>query len=224
MAVRMAPVRSLRDVVWVAGYRLLLNRIRMAKNSGRKGRHIEFGPGDRRIPGFETLNILPGRHVDYLIDATRKLPFADNTFELIYASHILEHVPWYHTVDVLRDWVRVLAPGGQLEIWVPNGLKICTAWVEAENGVSERFREDGWYRFNDDQDPCVWAAGRIFTYGDGTGDRRSPNWHFGIFSERYLAKLFEKAGLVDIRPLDRAEVRGYDHGWINLGMTGKKPS
>lgn len=42
---------------------------------------------------------------------------------LLYASHVLEHIPWYKTEEVLREWVRVLKPGGVLEVWVPDRLK-----------------------------------------------------------------------------------------------------
>jgi len=41
-------------------------------------------------------------------------------------------------------------------------------------------------------------------------------------TQRYLRLLFEKAGLKNIRKLSNTEVRGYDHGWINLGMAGTK--
>lgn len=186
-------------------------------------RKLEIGPGAQRMAGFETLNCMFWPHVDYVCDATKKLPFADNTFALLYASHILEHVAWYQTVDVLREWVRILRPGGALEIWVPNGLKICRAFVDAEQGLGDPFQNDPWTRFNDERDSCKWACGRIFTYGDGSGRANDPNWHRSIFSPRYLRKVMQQAGLIDVTEMDRTQVRGYDHGWINLGMKGVKP-
>ena len=198
----------------------LLNRIR---HHNRQNRKLEIGPGKDRIKSFETLNIVAGWNVDYVCDAARRLPFGDGTFEVIYASHILEHVPWYQTDNILREWVRTLARGGQLEIWVPNGLRICQALVDAEVHGKNYIHEDGWYRFNDEKDPCKWAAGRIFTYGDGSGRTDHPNWHRALFTPRYLRELLTRAGLVEVRELKREEIRAYDHGWINLGMTGKKP-
>jgi SAM-dependent methyltransferase len=196
--------------------------MKLRRNRGKPHRKLEIGPGKKRIPEFETLNILPGHNVDYVWDARCKLPFDDNTFELIYASHILEHGPWYQTVDVLADWVRVLAPEGRLEIWVPDGLKICKTLVDYELEGKDEIARDGWYRFNDEKDPCKWAAGRLFTYGDGNGNPASPNWHRALFTPRYLHSVLEQAGLRDIAPLDRSQVRGHDHGWINLGMCGRK--
>ena len=197
-------------------------QINLSRNSGKSKRCLEIGPGSSRIPDFETLNIVNGRNVDYVWDAGKDLPFPNNTFDIIYASHILEHIPWYQTKDVLYEWVRVLKSGGILEVWVPDGLKICQAFVEAETSKSTIYKDDGWFRFNDDQDPCKWASGRIFTYGDGSGRINHPNWHRALFSSRYLKDIFQSAGLSYVEEMSPSDVRGYDHGWINLGMRGIK--
>lgn len=203
--------------------KVVKNRIIIRRNRGKMNRALEIGPGSVRIPGFETLDIVGGKNVDYVMDASKVLVFDDNTFDLIYASHVLEHIPWYKTVDVLREWIRILKYGGILELWVPDGLKICETLFNAEVKGLNEIEKDGWYKFNPHKDPCVWAAGRIFTYGDGTGAINHPNWHRAIFTPRYLKDLLIRVGLVEIRELEASEVRGYDHGWISLGMRGKKP-
>ena len=80
---------------------------------------------------YDALNVIPASNVDFLWDAAKRLPFRDGAFDVVYASHILEHIPWYNAEQVLAEWVRVVAPGGRLEIWVPDGLKICKAFVDA---------------------------------------------------------------------------------------------
>jgi len=194
----------------------------LSRNSHKSKRFLEIGPGSTRIPNFETLNIVNGRNVDYVWDAGKILPFPNNTFDVIYASHILEHIPWYQTREVLGEWVRILKSGGALEVWVPDGLKICQAFVEAEINNSTIYKDDGWFRFNDEQDPCKWAAGRIFTYGDGGGRINHPNWHRALFSPRYLKEVFQSVGLSHVEEMSPSNVRGYDHGWINLGIRGIK--
>lgn len=196
--------------------------MKLVKNKNKKERKLEIGPGKRRIEGFETLNIEPGFSVDYIFDASKKLPFADGTFDLVYASHILEHIPWYHTENVLKEWARIIKPGGYLEIWVPDGLKIAKAFVDAETHSKNNFKQDGWFKFNEEQDSCKWASGRIFTYGDGTGEINNSNWHRALFSKRYLMKILERAGLGNIEVMSNNEVRGANHGWINLGIKGQK--
>ena len=49
-------------------------------------------------------------------DATR-LSFADNQFDRVIAAHVLEHL--YKPHEVLREWVRVLKPGGTLSLVLP---------------------------------------------------------------------------------------------------------
>ena len=195
-------------------------------------RKLEIGPGKKVSPGFESLDITPEykvgqgsyRKVDHIADASKPLPFNNNTFDVIYASHILEHFPWYQIEEILKEWVRVLKPGGIMEIWVPDGLKICKAFVDAENG-NDYTAEDGWYKYNPEKDPCKWANGRIFTYGDGQGTRDHLNWHLSLFSPRYLRVMLQKAGLTSIKRLMQTEVGGLSnkwHKWINLGMKGVK--
>lgn len=185
-------------------------------------RRLEIGPGPERIEGFETLNLVGGRQVDYIGDATKGLPFPDGTFDLIYASHVLEHVAWYDAVRVLEQWAGKLKRGGCLEVWVPDALKIAEAFVDAERNRTGAHCQDGWWRFNERHDPCLWFSGRMFSYGDGSGKRDHFNWHLAAYSERRLREAMQEAGLHSVTTMDRSEVRGYDHGWINLGVRGTK--
>jgi SAM-dependent methyltransferase len=201
-------------------HKVLLNPINKRRRQGQRNRKLEIGPGPRPVPGFETLNVVTGPGVTYVGDASR-LAFPDGTFSVVYASHIIEHIPWYQVEGALVEWARVLATGGRLEVWTPNGFKIAKAFVEAEETGSTEFHQDGWWRFNNDKDPCRWMSGRMFSYGDGSGGNH-PNWHRSLFSPRYLMHLFESVGLVDVHEMDRSRVRGNDHGWINLGVRGTK--
>jgi predicted SAM-dependent methyltransferase len=59
----------------------------------------------------------PAVHVQ--ADAFR-LPFRDASLEEVFASDILEHAPWARSLAVLREWHRVLRPGGVLKVKTPN--------------------------------------------------------------------------------------------------------
>lgn len=190
------------------------NLYQQPKKSFRK---LEIGAGNKRIDGFETLDVVGNTNVDYVWDASKPLPFLSNTFDLVYSSHILEHIPWYYTEKVLHEWVRILKFGGQLEIWVPDGLKICKVLMDAEFERIETI-PDEWTVKNPQKNPFIWVAGRLF-WGANPG---YPSWHQALFTPRHLKELFINAGLKDVEQLDSSQVRGYDHGWINLGMRGKK--
>jgi SAM-dependent methyltransferase len=46
-----------------------------------------------------------------------ELPFDDNRFDRLIATHVLEHIPSPHLA--LQEWVRVLRPGGVLSLILP---------------------------------------------------------------------------------------------------------
>ncbi|HEY9221330.1 MAG TPA: methyltransferase domain-containing protein [Lutibacter sp.] len=205
---------------------LLKNRIKtninIKKYLKKDIRNLEIGPGLNRIEGFETLNVIDGFGVDYICDIAKPLPFRDDTFDLIYASHVIEHVPWYLQKKTFNELFRILKKDGVLEIWVPDGLKIVQTLYDYETNGINNIHKDGWYRFNEDKDVGIWANGRIFTYGDGEGNLNHPNWHRTLFTPRLLENMFRLSGFKKIKMLDNNEVRGVSHGWINLGIKGTK--
>jgi len=79
---------------------------------------INLGCGWRNF-GSEWIHIDGGDydHLDY-IDIT-KLEFDNNSVDLIYASHVLEYFDINEVKDLLREWRRVLKPGGELRVAVP---------------------------------------------------------------------------------------------------------
>ncbi len=200
-----------------APVRIVRTHVKLILNSYKGDRKLEIGASGTRVTGFETLNIQWGRDINYVLDASKPLPFRDGTFEIVYASHILEHIPWYTVEGTLKEWTRIVKPGGRLEVWVPDGLKICKVVIEAEAALRDTIPDD-WCVKNPDRNPYLWAVGRLFWGANSI----YPSWHRSMFTERYLRLLFEKAGLKNIRKLSNTEVRGYDHGWINLGMAGTK--
>lgn len=77
-----------------------------------------------RIKRFD-LN--PDAKPDVLCDI-RSIPEKDETFDLVYASHVLEHFYFWEAPEVLREWARILKVGGEIKIRVPN-LKWAAAQI-----------------------------------------------------------------------------------------------
>ncbi len=138
------------------------------------------------------------------------IPWPDATFDLVYASHCLEHVPWNRTAHALHEARRVLKPGGVIELWVPDFEFIVQCYVEKRCG-------DDWRHDNAASDPMTWVNGRLFTYGP------EPNFHKAAFDEAHLRRLLFHSGFESIarRRPDEYE-RGHRHGPISLGMTATR--
>lgn len=100
--------------------------------AGVKGLEIGGGPVPRRLSFTQfDLHAWPdvfhsdGRTpITYDLGDARELPYADGTFDAVFASNLLEHFPADQTLDVLREWARVLKPHGALQIVVPNAMGI----------------------------------------------------------------------------------------------------
>jgi predicted SAM-dependent methyltransferase len=83
-------------------------------------RKLHIG-GKQARPGWEILDVNPGPHVDHQGDAIDLGQFPDGTFGELYASHVLEHFDYKDALlRALREWHRVLAPGGVLRLSVPD--------------------------------------------------------------------------------------------------------
>jgi SAM-dependent methyltransferase len=217
-------LRQIRKIIYLLIpfrliHRTFITRLNILRNSGKVNRMLDIGPGETKLPQFETLDIKASRHIDYVVDATEKLPFKDDTFNVVHASHVLEHLPWYRAKATLKEWVRVLKPGGVIEIWVPDGYKLCRILCDIEEGKSRTEWQDGWRPMNPENDPYQWMNGRIL-YGARID---YPSWHKSILTPKSLESMLSDSGLVAVTRLQPSEIRAVDHGWINLGYRGSKP-
>lgn len=85
---------------------------------------LNLGSRDRAIPGFIGIDCDKHDGVDIVGDISDLSAYADGSVSEIYASHCLEHFPHPKTNDVLREWCRVLEPGGILYVAVPDFKRV----------------------------------------------------------------------------------------------------
>ena len=82
--------------------------------------------GKQPHPDWEILNIQPSPTVDHVGDAKDLSRFDDETFDELYASHVVEHFDYKETLlEVFKEWYRVLKPEGKLYISVPDLYILC---------------------------------------------------------------------------------------------------
>jgi SAM-dependent methyltransferase len=92
---------------------------------------VEIGGGGFPSPGYLHVDAdRKSRHLEYVARGW-KLPFADASVEELLAIHVLEHVHPGSIHRTLREWLRVLAPGGYAEIHVPDAATILPAYLAA---------------------------------------------------------------------------------------------
>ncbi len=103
-------------------------------------RKLHIG-GKVRLDGWEVLNAMPDEYVDHVGDARDLSRFATDTFDEIYASHVVEHFDYVGELELtLREWNRVLVPGGRVGISVPDLDILCGLFVQRQAiAFEERF-------------------------------------------------------------------------------------
>ncbi len=103
-------------------------------------RKLHIG-GQGKADGWEVLNAVPGPSVDHVCNANDLSQFSDNTFAEIYASHIVEHLDYKEElIKTLKEWNRVLEPGGKIFISVPD-LDVLSELIlkKDELDINQRF-------------------------------------------------------------------------------------
>lgn len=81
---------------------------------------LHLGCGKRYLPGWVHVDLTPAPHIDFLTSISELSMFANQSVNEIYCSHALEYFDHTQAADVLREWKRVLIPGGKIFLAVPN--------------------------------------------------------------------------------------------------------
>jgi len=82
--------------------------------------YVNVGCGRNIRPGFINVDYEWHPEIHLCWDIRRRLPLPDASAEGIFTEHCLEHVTYDECLEVLRDFHRVLKPGGVLRVIVPD--------------------------------------------------------------------------------------------------------
>jgi predicted SAM-dependent methyltransferase len=81
---------------------------------------LHLGCGRRFIPGFIHVDLADFPHIDHRTQINDLAMFSDHSAALIYCCHAFEYFDRIEAADALREWKRVLQPGGILRLAVPD--------------------------------------------------------------------------------------------------------
>jgi len=172
-------------------------------------RRLHIG-GKIKSDGWEVLNANPGPCVDHVCNANNLSQFSDNTFTEIYASHIVEHLDYNGELsDTLREWNRVLGPGGRVFISVPD-LDVLAGLVLSKDklAIDERF----------------FVMRMIFG-----GHTDKYDYHVVGLNEEFLTQFLSDSGYVNIKKVkdfglfDDTSCMIFKGVAISLNMIAEKP-
>ena len=167
-----------------------------ASSSRLHGLHI--GSGNNYIKGFCNIDANPYCYCDIVSDV-KVLKLRSGSVGVIYSSHIFEHIPAKKVHIVLKEWHRVLKPGGQIYLCVPDLEVLCNLYL---NNISSYESEAGRHAVD-------FAAGVIFG-----GQTDKYDFHYSGYSFVTLKSLLESIGFRNVRKFSRENVN------FELGLDG----
>lgn len=141
-------------------------------------KRLHIGCGKAYLPGWTNVDIFSSVRADVYADMAA-LPFDRESFNLIYASHVLEHSHRHMVLATLSHWRDLLKVGGVLRIAVPD-FKACASWYIHGDGSTL-----------DDITGLLWG-----------GQNHPKNNHFIGFDAFTLVNALLKVGFTTTRRWD----------------------
>ena len=77
-------------------------------------------------------------------DLRKGIPFEDNTFDVTYHSHFLEHLDKKTAPGFLKECLRVMKPSGIIRVVVPDLGILCRSYVNTLLAISQKDNPERW--------------------------------------------------------------------------------
>jgi predicted SAM-dependent methyltransferase len=180
---RVIVLRAARTITR-ADARLISNYLKTATAP-----RLQIGTGRHVLTGWLNTDYTPGKGIAFL-DATRRFPFRDQTFDFIFSEHMIEHVPYRGGMSMLNECFRVLKPNGLIRLATPDMRFLIELYSRPEEGIHRPYME--------------WAAG-FAPYGIPESEaifvlnNFMRDWgHQFIWDEDRLRRSLGDVGFVDV--------------------------
>jgi SAM-dependent methyltransferase len=148
---------------------------------------LNLGCGDKILPGYINVDVASersGNRPDVISDIRDLNGFPDAYADEVLAVHVVEHFWRWEVLEVLKEWCRVLKPGGKMILECPNLKSACEEFLR-----------------NDELGALPGPEGQktmwVF-YGD-------PRWkdplmvHRWGYTPKSLARIMHEAGLMGLQ-------------------------
>jgi hypothetical protein len=118
-------------------------------NRKADGLRLHLGSGHTHMDGY--VNVDPYTEESDVKEDMRFLSFKPGSVIEIVCHHALEHIPMRDVYPALQHWYDILAPGGTVEIGMPD-IELCAQEFVENPWDSKRWSHDIWYLFGGQTD------------------------------------------------------------------------
>ena len=100
--------------------------------------YLNLGCGNRYFPDWTNLDFIGNGKEVNSHNLLQGIPYPDDSFEVVYHSHVLEHFSKTDAERFVRECYRVLKPKGVLRMVVPDLEQIAKQYLNALEAVTEK--------------------------------------------------------------------------------------
>ena len=158
-------------------------------------------------------------------------PYKNNSVDIVYASHLFEHLTLASAGLFLKESHRCLKPGGVIRIVVPDLYKICKRYIsEYETGEKENPTEFIMWAINMHREgqygsKLGWSKKIVFEW------QGYPHQHKFMYDDKSLSAKLREYGFKDILSLeygvskyipDISDVEGAKESYLSVYLEAKK--
>jgi predicted SAM-dependent methyltransferase len=112
-----------------------------------QGKKLNLGCGAKTIQGYENVDVYKASYIDAVYDLC-EIPYNDSTISEIHSEHALEHVGYELGKKAIKEWFRVLKPGGILDLKIPDIEACASAYLRTTNNeMVNGFPAKLWYLY-----------------------------------------------------------------------------
>jgi len=130
------------------------------------------------------------------IDITSQMPLPDQSFDLIYSSHLVEHIHRAEFSTFLGECHRILKPGGRNIIATPGLESMCKAIYDPDNSDGQLLLErSGQYYGEDNQTGAHFFNLEFRDFG-----------HRFLYDNDLVASMAQSAGYASVEEVGNFEV------------------
>lgn len=168
---------------------------------------LEIGSGTRPTPGYEHCDINAGLPELDFVCSMENIPVEDHTYDEVRTVHVIEHVPIEVGKRALREWHRILKPGGLVHIDTPNFMRNAQLYAADNDRWLKDFHslhplEKEALSLNGVPNKTLWINFKVFSTAN------QYDLHYCNYDAELLLLLCREAGFT------RATVMQYDPSLI----------
>jgi len=165
---------------------------------------LHLGCGDKHIDGFINIDFRYLPSVDDVSNVGLLRKYKENSVDLIYASHVLEHFSRWEYKTVLKRWFDLLKPTGILRLGVPDFNSIVEYYIKTKDLRSISGMLYGGQDYHGNNHYWVWdfetLKKELIEIGFSNVERydwqQTEHYNIDDFTQSYLPHMDKENGLL----------------------------